>query len=248
MAGEDEIGVSDPEELEAAGAPASGAIAAATTLGPVHVTVSDLERSLAFFRDSVGLQVLGREDGTASIGAGERELIVAVEEPGAGPGSGYTGLYHVALLLPQRADLARWLAHAAHDQVPLTGLSDHFVSEALYLSDPDGHGIEIYWDRPRESWEGQVAARMTTLPLDVDGLMAAIGDPAAGFDDQRRQPVRGRVDGGGEAGRAGADDDEVVVGPCRRVGEIPAGGHRLHRRGFDHVVAVDQDRQRGAGG
>jgi catechol 2,3-dioxygenase len=193
MAGEDEIGVNDPEELEAAGAPASGAIAAATTLGPVHVTVSDLERSLAFYQDSVGLQVLGREDGTASIGAGERELIVAVEEPGAGPGSGYTGLYHVALLLPQRADLARWLAHAARDQVPLTGLSDHFVSEALYLSDPDGHGLEIYWDRPRESWEGQVAARMTTLPLDVDGLMAAIGDPAAGFDGLPAGTVVGHV-------------------------------------------------------
>jgi catechol 2,3-dioxygenase len=174
-----QIGVNDPEEREAAGAPTSAEIDASTTLGPVHVTVADLERSLAFYRDAVGLEVIERAGGTASVGVGERQLIVAVEEPGARPGAGYTGLYHVALLLPQRADLARWLAHAARDRVPLTGLSDHFVSEALYLSDPDGHGLEIYWDRPRESWEGQVKARMTTLPLDVGDLMAEIGGPGA---------------------------------------------------------------------
>ena len=201
MTDPNEIGVNDPEELEAAGAPASGEIAASTTLGPVHLTVADLERSLAFYRNAVGLEVLGRADGTASIGVGERELIVAVEEPGAGPGAGYTGLYHVALLLPERSDLARWLAHASRDRVPLTGMSDHFVSEALYLSDPDGHGLEIYWDRPRESWEGQVAARMTTMPLDVADLIAEIGDPAAdrfdgiaGRDHRRPRPPQGRLD------------------------------------------------------
>jgi catechol 2,3-dioxygenase len=83
------------------------------------------------------------------------------------------------LLLPARLDLARWLAHAVRDRVPLTGVSDHFVSEALYLSDPDGHGIEIYWDRPRALWEGQVGARMTTLPLDVDDLLGELEAPAA---------------------------------------------------------------------
>src|SRR6202008_4176799 len=92
---------------------------------------------------------------------------------------GYSGLYHFALLLPERHDLARWLAHVARENVPLVGMSDHFVSEAVYLSDPDGHGIEIYWDRPREVWEGQVAERMTTVPLDVDDLLAELEDPAA---------------------------------------------------------------------
>ncbi len=87
----------------------------------------------------------------------------------------HTGLYHFALLLPDRTDLARWLAHAARDRVPLVGLSDHFVSEALYLSDPDGHGIEIYWDRPRAGWEGRVD-RMTTLRLDVDDLLGELDD------------------------------------------------------------------------
>ena len=100
-----------------------------------------------------------------------------VEEAGARPAYGHTGLYHFALLLPERVDLARWLAHAGRDGVPLVGLSDHFVSEAIYLSDPDGHGIEIYWDRPREVWEGQVFERMTTLPLDVGSLLAELPEP-----------------------------------------------------------------------
>jgi catechol 2,3-dioxygenase len=81
------------------------------------------------------------------------------------------------LLVPDRKDLARWLAHAARDRVRLVGLSDHFVSEALYLSDPDGHGIEIYWDRLREVWEGQVADRMTTMALDVNSLLGELDDP-----------------------------------------------------------------------
>ena len=101
-----------------------------------------------------------------------------VEEPGARPGRGYTGLYHFALLLPARVELARWLAHAARTRIPLQGLSDHFVSEAIYLGDPDGHGIEIYADRPRERWEGIVAQRMTTLPMDVDDLFRELDDPA----------------------------------------------------------------------
>jgi catechol 2,3-dioxygenase len=141
-------------------------------MGPVHLTVADLERSREYYERAVGLRTLGREDGRLTLGSGERELLVLVEEPGAQPSRGHTGLYHFALLVPERVDLARWLAHAAADRVQLTGLSDHFVSEALYLRDPDEHGIEIYWDRPRETWAGQVGERMTTLPLDVDSLIA----------------------------------------------------------------------------
>jgi catechol 2,3-dioxygenase len=148
------------------------------SVGAVHLTVSDLERSLEYYRRSIGLKLLDRADGCASLGGGS-ELLVLVEEPGAQPPSARsTGLYHFALLLPERVDLARWLAHAARERVPLLGLSDHFVSEAAYLSDPDGHGIEIYRDRPREGWEGQVASRMTTLPLDVDDLFGELEDPA----------------------------------------------------------------------
>ena len=169
----------DPEELEAMGAPASAAISPLTTVGAVHLTVSDTERSVTYYTSVVGLDVVEQGDGRASLGAGERELLVLVEEPGARPAVGCTGLYHFALLVPQRVQLAAWLAHAARDRVPLTGLSDHFVSEALYLRDPDGHGIEIYWDRPREIWEGQVASRLTTLPLDVDDLLGELDDPSS---------------------------------------------------------------------
>src|SRR5215211_1799329 len=145
-------------------------------MGPVHLTVSDLDRSLAYYRDAIGLRERERENGRASLG-GDDELLVLVEEPGARPSHGHTGLFHFALLVPERRDLARWLAHAARDGVTLTGLSDHDVSEALYLRDPDYHGIEIYADRPRELWEGQVMQRMTTTPLDVENLLGELDDP-----------------------------------------------------------------------
>ena len=167
----------DPEEVTAAGAPAAAEIPAQTRLGAVHLTVADLDRSVAYYESALGLSVRERGGGRALLGAGGVDLLVLVEEPGARPADGYCGLYHFALLVPERADLARFLAHAARDRVPLTGLSDHFVSEAIYLRDPDHHGIEVYWDRPRETWEGQVAERMTTLPLDTGALLAELDDP-----------------------------------------------------------------------
>jgi catechol 2,3-dioxygenase len=151
-------------------------IAATTTMGPVELTVADLDRSLDFYRSALGLEVLERDDGTARVGAGERALVALVEEPGATPAPRSTGLFHFALLVPERADLARWLANAARERVQLQGLSDHFVSEAIYLADPDLHGIEVYADRPRERWEGQVE-RMTTLPLDVQDLLGELESP-----------------------------------------------------------------------
>jgi catechol 2,3-dioxygenase len=139
-------------------------------MGPVHLSVSDLARSLDYYENTMGLRVRGRDDGRVSLG-GDEDLLVLVEEPGARSARGHTGLFHFALLVPERADLARWVGHAARDRVPLTGASDHVVSEALYLRDPDEHGIEIYADRPREQWEGRVAERMTTLPLDLEDLL-----------------------------------------------------------------------------
>jgi catechol 2,3-dioxygenase len=153
------------------------AIAPQTTVGPVHLTVADLERSLRYYEDAIGLETLERGPGRGSLGSAGRELLVLVEEPGAKPAPGNTGLFHFALLVPERPALARWLAHAARDRVGLTGLSDHRVSEAIYLRDPDHHGIEIYADRPRTAWEGDVAEIMTTLPLDVDDLLGELDDP-----------------------------------------------------------------------
>ncbi len=152
-------------------------------LGPVHLTVADLRRSIAWYEDAIGLAPLedrddDDDDGGVAIGVGGEPLLVLSEQPGARPSHGYCGLYHVALLVPERRDLAEWLAHAIRERIALAGVADHFVSEALYLSDPDGHGLEIYADRPREVWEGQVAQRMGTLPLDTRSLLAELGQPA----------------------------------------------------------------------
>src|ERR1700683_5377227 len=189
----------DPEEVTAAGVPAHAEIAAATRMGAVHLTVSDLERSLAYYESVVGLSVRERGGARALLGADGEDLLVLMEQPGARPSRGYCGLYHFALLLPERAAVARWLAHAARDRVALVGLSDHFVSEAIYLRDPDGHGIEIYWDRPREVWEGRVAERMTTLPLDTSSLFAELTGPASGSldpaGDEPVDPLEGPFDG-----------------------------------------------------
>ena len=154
-------------------------IAPDTRMGLVELSVSDLDRSLAYWQDAIGLRLLSRENGTAELGT-DTPLVRFVEEPGARPAQGFTGLFHVALLVPDRPSLGRFLAHTVREQIPLTGLSDHVVSEAIYLRDPDYHGIEVYADRPREQWEGQVGQRMTTLPLDTDSLLAEAGD--AGFD------------------------------------------------------------------
>jgi catechol 2,3-dioxygenase len=164
-------------------ATATASIPATTRMGAVHVTVAELERSLAYYRGQVGLDVLDRSGDRASLGAGGVELLGLAEDPGAAHAGRHTGLYHFALRVPERTDLAGWLAHAARDRVPLVGMSDHFVSEAIYLTDPDGHGIEIYHDRPRGHWEGQVGRRMTTDPLDVASLLGELDDPAkASFD------------------------------------------------------------------
>jgi catechol 2,3-dioxygenase len=148
-------------------------------MGLVELSVSDLDRSLAYWQDAIGLRVLSRENGTAELGV-DTPLLRFVEEPGARSAQGFTGLFHVALLVPDRPSLGRFLAHSARERIPLTGLSDHSVSEAIYLRDPDYHGIEVYADRPREQWEGKVGQRMTTLPLDTDSLLAEVGN--ADFD------------------------------------------------------------------
>lgn len=163
-----------------------------TMMGPVELTVSDLDRSLDYYRQAIGLGVREQDDGRASLG-GDSELLVLHEVPGAQPAPRNTGLFHFALLVPERRALASWLAHAIREQVPMTGVSDHFVSEALYLRDPDAHGIEIYADRPRELWEGQVG-RMTTEPLDLENLLGELDDPEQeAFDGLPRGTVMGHV-------------------------------------------------------
>jgi catechol 2,3-dioxygenase len=147
-----------------------------TAIGAVHLTVRDLERAIEFYTQGLGFKVHGQEGSAARLGAAGEDLLVLIGEPGATRARGTTGLYHFAVLVPSRPDLARSLRRLVDRRVPLTGMSDHLVSESLYLSDPDGNGIEIYRDRPREEWPvvgGQLS--MATDPLDVESLLAEGG-------------------------------------------------------------------------
>lgn len=151
-------------------------ISPATHMGTVALIVADLNRSITYYTDRIGLHVQRREEGQAWLGAGGPDLLQLTEQPGAGPvRRGRSGLYHFALLLPNRRELARTLRHLVDTQTPMAGMSDHGVSEALYLADPDGHGIEIYRDRPRDEWptrDGEL--EMTLDPIDVDGLLGEV--------------------------------------------------------------------------
>src|SRR3954470_6631886 len=169
-------------------------IAPATRMGSVHLTVSNLGRSLDYYQGIVGLQVHAREEGAARLGTGGEDLLVLYEQPGAEPAPRSTGLFHFALLVPSRHDLARWLVHAANDQIAMEGMSDHLVSEALYLRDPDWHGIEIYRDRPRSEWErdGEFV-RMATIPLDVQDLVGSLEAGTPAFERMPLDTTMGHV-------------------------------------------------------
>lgn len=143
-----------------------------TSIGAVHLTVSDLERSLIFYRQQVGFEEVWRRGESAGLGVSNHALLVLHESPDAPRPHRTTGLYHFAILVPSRLDLARSLRHFADIGTPMQGFSDHHVSEALYLADPDGIGIEVYRDRPREEWLGPDGRfHMTLNPLDVEGLL-----------------------------------------------------------------------------
>ena len=149
-----------------------------TRIGHVHLTVSDLDRSLAFYRDVLGFEVTARygRDAVFVSAGGYHHHIGLNTWAGRGaprPPAGTTGLYHFAILFPDRAALAATVRRVIEKGIPLEGASDHGVSEALYLRDPDQNGIELYWDRPKEHWprtpDGRVS--MYTRPLDLDALL-----------------------------------------------------------------------------
>jgi len=164
-----------------------------TSMGAVRLNVADLDRSRSFYEQSIGLRPHERDDGTLALGADPgRPLIELRGDRSAAPlDHRGTGLYHLAILLPTRRDLALALARLVQARYPLEGASDHLVSEALYLSDPDGNGIEIYRDRPRSQWSyTEQGLRMATLPLDLDDLLGEL----AGADGlQRLAPAGTRI-------------------------------------------------------
>jgi catechol 2,3-dioxygenase len=146
-------------------------------LGATHLTVSDLDRAIAFYQDAIGLRVHRRDDGVAALGTGEDDVLVLTEQPGARPAGRHAGLYHVALLYPSREELAQALHRIVATETPVEGMSDHGTHEAIYLPDPDGIGLELAADRPREAWPELTAYGMGPQPLDVRDLYAQAGEP-----------------------------------------------------------------------
>jgi catechol 2,3-dioxygenase len=155
-------------------------IAAGTRIGHVHLKVADLDRALAFYCDVLGFELTQRYGSQAAfVSAGGYHHHIGLNtwesKGGSPPPPGTTGLFHLAILYPTRADLADALRRLIAADVPLDGASDHGVSEALYLRDPDENGVELYWDRPETEWprdaEGQIA--MFTRRLDLEDLLRA---------------------------------------------------------------------------
>lgn len=160
------------------------ALDAPVHIGAVSLRVRDLPGLTAFYRDAIGLSVISRDADRAVLGVGGEALVTL--EAGARHPASAAGLFHMAILLPSRRDLGNWLRHAAETGGALEGASDHLVSEALYLSDPEGNGIEIYRDRSRAEWprrdDGGIA--MATERLDLDALLReADGRPYAGMPE-----------------------------------------------------------------
>jgi catechol 2,3-dioxygenase len=149
-------------------------------IGHVHLKVADLDRAIGFYRDVLGFDLMQRMgDQAAFLSAGGYHHHIGLNtwesKGGSPPPPGTTGLYHVAIRYPTRAGLADALKRLVENKVPISGASDHGVSEAIYLNDPDGNGVELYRDRPREEWpmapDGEGVA-MVSVPLDLDALLA----------------------------------------------------------------------------
>ncbi len=152
-----------------------------TRLGPVHLTVTDLDRSVGFYQDAIGLRQHAREGDVAALGAGGEDLLVLHGAPFAKEAGRHAGLYHVALLHPSREELARALVRLASTGTYVQGASDHGISEAIYLPDPDGNGLELAADRPKEAWPADWGD-LRPEPLDMPGLIGLV----AGEEPQRQ--------------------------------------------------------------
>jgi catechol 2,3-dioxygenase len=161
----------------------------------VGLKARDADALAAFYRNVVGLEEISRDGETITLGAKGRPLLVIEGDKSAKPDDPKSaGLFHTAFLLPSRADLGRWIKHAISGNIRIDGASDHLVSEALYLTDPEGNGIEIYSDRPQEAWKmngSQVA--MATERLNIPGVIASIPEGDAGWKGAPENSVVGHV-------------------------------------------------------
>lgn len=240
--------------LRAEGWAAAGPIAvpfAHTTpirVGEAALRVRDLDMMIAFYRDAIGLELIAQDGGRATLAAGGKPLLHLTALPSAPHESRRAaGLFHIAFLMPTREHLARWLVHAAITRTPLTGFADHRVSEAIYLDDPEGNGLEVYGDRAPERWQWDNGlVTMGSEPLDIDAILA--------LTDVQRDTYTGAPAG-------------LAIGHMHlRVGDIPRGrafyqtalgldptiGNRedaafLSSGGYHHHLAINTWSSAGAG-
>jgi catechol 2,3-dioxygenase len=153
---------------------ATATLPAALRLGAVDLTVRDVDRSVAWYQQALGLRIHHHAPGVAEFGDGAETSVVLHEDPQALPAGRHAGLYHYALLFPSREELARVLTRVAAARTPVDGASDHGTHEAIYLPDPDGNGIELAADRPREQWPPSLGYDRGPAPLDQHDLLATI--------------------------------------------------------------------------
>lgn len=195
------------------------AVTAPTSISQVGLKARDADALAAYYRAVVGLEELARKDGAITLGAGNRPLLVIEADAGAKPDDPRSaGLFHTAFLLPSRADLGRWVKHAMDRDIRIDGASDHLVSEALYLTDPEGNGIEIYADRAPDAWTRKDSGiEMATIRLNIPELVATVPD--------------------GDAGWAGAPNNSVIGHVHLRVGDPAEAERWWHRElGFETMA------------
>lgn len=166
-----------------------------THIGRIGLVARDAPALAAYYRDVVGLSELANTGGHITLGVGSRPLLEIEQSAAVRPDDPRSaGLYHTAFLLPSRADLGRWIRHAIDKRIPVDGASDHLVSEALYLTDPEGNGVEIYADRPADTWSGDgKSVRMGTNQLDVPGVLGSVPAGDAGWTGAPEESLIGHV-------------------------------------------------------
>lgn len=222
-------------------------LAAPLHVGTVGLKTRDAEALARWYAEAVGLREISRDGATLWLGAGTVPLLALTEHKGltlSEPRE--AGLFHTAFLLPGRRDLARWIAMAIDRRVPVDGTADHRVSEAIYLTDPEGNGVEIYADRPQETWEwsgGEV--QMGTFRLDVDGIMDTLGPVAPDWQGAPEGTSVGHVHlKVGDATRAGRWWQEVIGLDAVSTRDDAV---FLSSGGYHHHVAVNEWLSAGSG-
>jgi catechol 2,3-dioxygenase len=235
--------------IETRGAAAPDAVATPLRVESVALSVRDIDQAETFYRAVLGLGVLGRSAETIDLGvvdarAGGTPLLRLEHRPDALPDDpGAAGLYHTAFLLPSAADLAAWLGHVERLRYPLDGAAEHLVSQSIYMTDPEGNGVEVYADAPRETWvwEGPLV-KFATLPLDGAALLAKARAPWAGAPGGTAiGHVHLRV-GDAEAAERFYRDAVGFTTVARRPGAV-----FMSTGGYHHHIALNSWQSRGAG-